>query len=60
MKFCKDCEHFHIIQQPIRPHYDTGLAECRKHNMVVDFYDMRKFEKLSCVEEGSENENHNV
>ena len=52
MKLCKNCEYFHIRQQPTRPHWDTGLAECKKYNIVVDFYDMKKFNNLSCVEGG--------
>lgn len=48
---CIDCEYFHIRQEPLNNHYDTGLAECRKHNLVVDFYNHRKLNQLTCVEE---------
>lgn len=50
-KLCKNCEHFHIRQRPLPDHYDTGLAECKKHGLVTDFFDMRKFDKMVCVEE---------
>ena len=47
---CKDCPYFHIRQQPIKG-WDMGLAECQKHNLVVDFRSMRKVNMLVCVEE---------
>lgn len=55
-KLCKDCEHFHIRQGLLPDHYDTGLAECRKYGLVVDFYNMRKFNTLTCAQEEKENE----
>lgn len=45
---CKDCEHFHIRQEPLSDHFDTGLAECRKYHLVVDFYNHRKLNRLTC------------
>ena len=54
--FCKDCEHFKIRQLPLwagRDIYDCGLAECRKHGLVVVFTNSRKFKWLSCVEENN-------
>lgn len=51
VKRCKDCENFHIRQEPLPHHYDTGLAECKKHKLVVDFYNHGKLNKLKCVEE---------
>ena len=48
-KLCKDCEHFKIRYMPIKG-FDAGLAECTKHDLVVDFLNMRKFSWLSCVE----------
>lgn len=48
MKRCKDCSYFRITQHPIKG-WDFGLAECRKYNMVVDFADMRKINKLECI-----------
>lgn len=50
-KRCKNCDHFHILFEPLPYHYDAGLAECKKHNLVVDFYNHRKLNKLKCVEE---------
>lgn len=48
---CIECEFFHIRQEPLPNHMDTGLAECRKHNLVTDFYNHGKLNKLECVEE---------
>lgn len=51
---CKKCPYFHIVQQPIRTGggipWDFGLAMCTKHDLVVDFADNRKLNKLECVE----------
>lgn len=47
---CKDCEHFHIRYEPVKG-VDTGLAECRKHDLVVDFLNHKKLERLECVEQ---------
>lgn len=56
---CKDCFHFHIRQHPIKAgkeskagYWDLGLAECGKHNLVVDFLDRGKLNRLECVERG--------
>lgn len=46
-KLCKDCEHFHIVREPVKD-VDFGLAECKKYNMVTDFLDHKKFKWLSC------------
>lgn len=54
---CRDCEHFHIRMNPWKSDgvcWDMGLAECRKHNLVVDFLDKRKLNKLTCVEDNDE------
>ena len=56
---CVDCPEFHIRQQPLRTDgvvWDFGLAECRKHNLVVDFANRRKLNKLECVEGGHDAE----
>ena len=50
MKKCRECEHFHIVQQPIKG-WDFGMAKCDKYNMVVDFVSMRKVNTLECVSE---------
>jgi hypothetical protein len=59
---CKDCEHFHIRQDPIKAegggYWDFGLAECEKHDAVVSFGSMRQINKLTCIEEDN-NELHN-
>jgi hypothetical protein len=46
---CKDCPHFKITMEPILG-VDFGRAECKKHNIVTEFLDRRKFKWLSCVE----------
>ena len=51
MKHCKDCEYFKVICQPMG-HYEAGQAECKKHNMIVDFLSTQKLNRLICVEEG--------
>jgi len=52
---CRDCEHFHIRQHPIKDegggYWDLGLAECKKHDAVVSFGSMRQINKLTCIEE---------
>ena len=53
-KKCYTCEYFHIRQQPLRGKeglYDMGMAECTKHNLVVDFVNHGKLKRLECVEE---------
>lgn len=53
-KKCYSCEYFHIRYEPLRSPgivWDTGLAECRKHDMVVDFYNHGKLRRLECVED---------
>ena len=56
---CVDCVHFHIRQEPLRDigcgiPWDFGMAECDKHNLVVDFASHRKLNKLECVESNEE------
>ena len=49
---CKDCKDFHVIAEPIKADgdvLDLGMAKCDKYNMVVDFIDHRKLNKLECV-----------
>ena len=51
---CEKCEHFHILQEPLRTTggiYDLGKAECKKHNLVVDFLNHGKFKRLKCPDE---------
>lgn len=56
---CKDCPHFHIRYEPYKSGgvlWDTGLAECKKLDMVVDFSSHRKLDKLECMDNGGKNE----
>lgn len=50
---CKDCEHFKIMYEPLKDKgviWDFGRARCEKHNLITDFANHRKFERLECVE----------
>lgn len=52
MKKCKNCEHFHVKFAPDA--MNEGLAECKKHNLVVDLYGKqykRQIERLICPKE---------
>ena len=50
---CKDCEYFHIIQEPLRGTgglVDMGKVECKKYNKVIDFANNGKLNKLECMD----------
>lgn len=49
MKYCKDCEHFKITEEP--DGWNWGRAVCQKHDLVVDFRSRRKINRLTCVED---------
>ena len=54
MTRCKDCKDFHVRYQPLkigRECYDSGLAECKRHGLVVDFTSTQKLNRLTCVED---------
>ena len=53
MKKCSECEHFEI-QYPPMGFYDSGMAKCEKHDLVVDYFGKQKLNKLTCVEEDFE------
>ena len=53
---CKDCEYFHIRQEPLPNHYDTGLAERRKYNLVTEFFNHGKLNRLECVDGGEQDD----
>lgn len=61
---CRECEYFHIRQEPIRCNgllFDAGLAVCEKHNMSVNFINHGKFNRLKCVDELKEGgDNHEM
>ena len=50
---CKECEHFKTIK-PDMP-FQEGIAVCKKHNLITEFFDNRKINRLVCVE-GTEEE----
>ena len=51
-KKCKECPYFKILYMPLRGGgtYDLGRATCEKHDLIVDFANMGKIEKLECAE----------
>lgn len=56
---CVDCPHFRIRSYPLKAGgecWDTGLAECIKHNIAVDFVTWRQLDRLECVEEDGESD----
>lgn len=55
---CKDCDYFHINYEPMKVGksiYDLGRASCKKYNLVTDFSNNRKINRLKCVDEGENN-----
>lgn len=55
---CKDCPCFRIKYEPLRcggQLWDFGQAECKKHDLVVDFASHRKLNRLECVENDKAN-----
>lgn len=51
MDNCINCKYFHIRQEPLRGKgylWDLGLAECKKLNLVVDFANHAKLNRLKC------------
>ena len=58
-KLCKDCEFFKIMDYPEKG-VDFGHAVCGKHYLITEFFNMRKFNHLYCIEkdEGNDNDNH--
>ena len=56
---CRNCEHFHVRYQPLKVGgecYDSGMAECKKYDLVVDFTSTRKLNRLECVDDGERKE----
>lgn len=51
---CDKCKYFKIVQEPLRTTgtlWDMGRAVCNKHNLITDFADHRKFERLDTCED---------
>ena len=54
MTMCKDCKDFHVRQQPLkvgRDCYDSGLAECKRYDLVAEFTSTQGINSLTCVED---------
>ena len=52
--YCRDCNYFKIIQEPLRVFdgiYDAGVAECKLYNKQVDFLNKGKLKRLTCIKE---------
>lgn len=50
---CKNCSYFKIKYGPYLGKgeiYDTGLAVCEKHDLVIDWLSKRQLNRLKCVE----------
>ena len=50
---CVDCPDFRIICEPVKAdkgYWDLGRAECKKHDLVTDFANRRKLNRLECVD----------
>lgn len=50
---CVDCSYFLIAYEPIKAdggYWDFGRAECKKYDLVTDFYSRSKLNKLECVD----------
>lgn len=47
---CTECEHFKIAYKPIG-HFDSGMARCKKYDLVVDYISKQKLNKLVCVKD---------
>lgn len=43
---CKDCPHFKVAAEPFG--YEWGLARCMKYDLVTDFKNHRKLNRLTC------------
>ena len=50
---CINCEHFKVLYPPMGK-YDSGMAKCKKYDLVVDFFSKQKLGELTCVKGGSE------
>ena len=53
---CVDCEYFKILYGPQiigGECWDFGKAECRKHNLEVDFRNYGKIRRLTCIEDSN-------
>lgn len=46
---CKECEHFKILEEPDGMNW--GRAECKKHDLVIDYRNARRLNRLTCVED---------
>ena len=54
---CVNCKHLKHIQKPIRlgkDIFDTGMVECTKHDLIMEYTSTRALNKRTCVEERNE------
>ena len=51
---CVNCKHLKHIQKPIRfgkDIFDTGMVECTKYDLVLEYTSTRALNKRTCVED---------
>ena len=51
---CKDCEYFKITETP--DGINWGRATCTKYDLVTDFRNKRKINRLTCIEDTAHQE----
>jgi hypothetical protein len=54
---CVDCPYFEIKYEPLgrgKDLWDFGQAACSKYDLVVDFADHKKINRLVCINEMAE------
>ena len=54
---CVDCPYFEIKYEPLgrgKDLWDFGQAACSKYDLVVDFADHKKINRLVCVNDMAE------
>ena len=49
MKLCKECKFFRITEKPMML-FKHGKASCSKYGLFIEFLNMRKINRLECVE----------
>lgn len=47
---CSEYKHFKVLYPPL-DQYDSGMAKCKKYDLVVDWFSKQKLNKLVCVKE---------
>lgn len=56
---CVECEHLKRIQKPLRVGrdiFDTGMVECTKYDLIMEYTSTRALNKRTCVEDEPQTE----